>query len=203
METASLAHEQSPNGAAVPLSARDNDATGTDPTTASGGGDVPVTDQLKFSTVLAYRSQAVEGMNFEYLDHTADIQVHSWGGTLGEALEGQALGMFNYMSELKFVNLDPACTRELLTSEGHDLHSMVFGFLDELLFTFHTENIIACKVEVLDIDRDHWRVRCRIGGELFDRQRHDIGTEVKAITYSAMQVLESEDNAEVFVILDI
>jgi SHS2 domain-containing protein len=45
-------------------------------------------------------------------------------------------------------------------------------------------------------------VLCR-RGEKFDRQRHECGTEVKAITYSAMQIREKEGDAEVFVIVDI
>ena len=40
-------------------------------------------------------------------------------------------------------------------------------------------------------------------GERFDRARHACGTEVKAITYSAMQVAEAAGDAEVFVIVDI
>ena len=40
-------------------------------------------------------------------------------------------------------------------------------------------------------------------GEKFDRTRHEIATEVKAITYSAMQIREQEGDAEVFVIVDI
>jgi SHS2 domain-containing protein len=40
-------------------------------------------------------------------------------------------------------------------------------------------------------------------GERFDRARHECGTEVKAITYSAMQVRQSLGDAEVFVIVDI
>jgi hypothetical protein len=40
-------------------------------------------------------------------------------------------------------------------------------------------------------------------GEKFDRARHECGTEVKAITYSAMQIRQGEGDAEVFVIVDI
>lgn len=40
-------------------------------------------------------------------------------------------------------------------------------------------------------------------GDIFDRRTHESGTEVKAITYSAMQINETKDDAELFVIVDI
>ena len=40
-------------------------------------------------------------------------------------------------------------------------------------------------------------------GDIFDRQKHEPGTEVKAITYSAMQINEHRDKAELYVIVDI
>lgn len=40
-------------------------------------------------------------------------------------------------------------------------------------------------------------------GERFRRGEHASGTEIKAITYSAMQIREEPGDAEVFVIVDI
>ena len=40
-------------------------------------------------------------------------------------------------------------------------------------------------------------------GEMFERGKHASGTEVKAITYSNMQIREQPGDAEVFVIVDI
>lgn len=116
---------------------------------ASGADATPPAAQLDLP---AYRSAAVGDYKFEYLDHTADVQLHAWGETLREAFENVALCMFNYMTPLKGIIVDPAQTRE---------------------------------------------------GERFDRERHACGTEVKAITYSAMQINEAPGDAEVFVIVDI
>lgn len=43
---------------------------------------------------------------------------------------------------------------------------------------------------------------CR-NGEVFQRGKHEAGTEIKAITYSAMQIRQQNDEVEVFIIVDI
>ncbi len=40
-------------------------------------------------------------------------------------------------------------------------------------------------------------------GEEFSLEKHPQGTEVKAITYSAMQIIQNEEKNELFVIIDI
>lgn len=135
------------------------------------------------------------------LDHTADVQLHAWGPTLAEALENVGLAMFNYMTPLD--EKAETASREF-EAEGHDLLSLVFAFLDELLFVFFTESFVCKHLKVVELDREAWRIRAIGSGEQFDRTRHTSGTEVKAITYSAMEVLEPEQgDAEVFVIVDI
>lgn len=44
---------------------------------------------------------------------------------------------------------------------------------------------------------------CCREGQTFERGKHASGTEVKAITYSNMQIREQPGDAEVFVIVDI
>ncbi|PRW57244.1 archease-like [Chlorella sorokiniana] len=169
------------------------------PDGCEGGDAMPAAAQLDLP---AYRSAAVNGQKFEYLDHTADVQLHAWGETLREAFENVGLCMFNYMTPLKGIGIDPALTRTY-EAEGHDLQSLLFNFLDELLFAFATEFFVAKQLRITRFDRDNWRIMAEGQGETFDRQRHVCGTEVKAITYSAMQINETQGDAEVFVIVDI
>lgn len=152
--------------------------------------------------VAAYRSAAEEGYKFEYLDHTADVQLHAWGSTLEEAFEGAALAMFNYMTPLSGVTIDELLTREYKV-EGHDLQSLLYNFLDELLFIFATELFVCSQIKVTKLDREAFTLTAQGRGEVFQRGQHASGTEVKAITYSAMQINEEPHNAEVFVIVDI
>jgi SHS2 domain-containing protein len=202
----------------------------------------------------AYRSCAERGRSFEYLDHTADVQIHAWGATLEEALESAGLAMFNYMTPLSGVRAPPPpagdgdgeCERDdgdgggndggfrgrTFVAEGHDADSLVFAFLDELLFAFASDLAVCSELKVTKLTRGgsgaegggagdaagggeeaaaaaaaakaaKWRVEAVGSGERFDRERHEAGTEIKAITYSAMQVIEKEGDAEIFVIVDI
>ncbi|XP_057716234.1 protein archease [Corythoichthys intestinalis] len=137
---------------------------------------------------------------YEYLDHTADVQIHSWGNSLEEAFEQCAMGMFGYMTDTETV--EPTDTIEVV-SEGDDLLSLLFHFLDDWLYKFSAVDFfIPREVKVLHIDRTNFKIRSIGWGEEFSLLKHPQGTEVKAITYSAMQIHDTE-KPEIFAIVDI
>ena len=139
---------------------------------------------------------------FEYLDHTADVQIHSWGDTIEEAFEQAGMGMFNYMTDINGVL--PTKTVEI-EAKGTDFESLLFHFLDEFLFLSCTDNFfMAREIKVQEFDRSSWKMKALGFGEDFEQTRHGgKGTEIKAITYSAMKVLEKQPLSEIFVIVDI
>lgn len=202
----------------------------------AGAADGDGTTEFKAPDALpeleAYRSAAEGDYKFEYLDHTADVQLHAWGKTLEEAFENAALCMFNYMTPLEGIVIDDGLTRcdrrawasrrgrqrrslqlpqpvpvphkhRRYEAEGHDLQSLLFAFLDEMLFGFGTEFFVCKEIRILELDRSAWKITAEGRGQMFDRETHVCGTEIKAITYSAMQINESEGDSEVFVIVDI
>jgi len=142
--------------------------------------------------------------NFEYRDHTADIQLHSWGTTLAEAFEGQVMAMFGYMTDIKTVDIDPSVTFEF-EAEGHDLDSLLYNMMDEFLYRFATEEIICREVHILKLDDKEFKLTAQGKGERFDLAKHPQGTEIKAITYSAMQIHQKPEDKryDVYVIVDI
>jgi len=146
------------------------------------------------------------GKRFEYLDHTADVQLHAWGTSLGRAFESVVLAMFGYITNLDSVKIDPELKPTVITAKGRDMKSLLYNFMDEFLYIFSTEDLVFCDVEIVDIDSDTtFSIRARARGERFDLRKHPQGTEVKAITYSAMQIHRREEDGrvDVFVVVDI
>ncbi|NXF31252.1 ARCH archease, partial [Nyctibius bracteatus] len=134
------------------------------------------------------------------LNKKYECELHAWGDTLEEAFEQCVMAMFGYMTDTETV--EPVDTVEV-EAEGHDMLSLLFHLLDEWLYKFSAnEFFIPREVKVLYIDRMQFKIRSIGWGEEFSLSKHPQGTEVKAITYSAMQICEDE-KPEVFVIIDI
>lgn len=109
--------------------------------------------------------------------------------------------MFGYMTEIDTVEVSQ-CFQ--ITASSDDIDGLLFHFLDELLFLFSVEPYLICpKLEITKFDMETFEIDCLCYGEPFDLSKHPQGTEVKAITYSAMQVLDRPEKSEVYVIIDI
>jgi SHS2 domain-containing protein len=68
------------------------------------------------------------------------------------------LCMFNYMTPLKGIKIDPGLGSRVYEASGHDLPSLLFHFLDELLFGFSTDFYVAREIKVTVFDRENWKI---------------------------------------------
>ena len=73
--------------------------------------------------------------------------------------------MYNYMTPLTGIAAPPPGAEaggggrfhsRAVRCSGHDLQSLLFAFLDELLFLFHTEMLVLKDLTVARIDRESW-----------------------------------------------
>lgn len=140
-------------------------------------------------------------IKYEYLDHTADVQLHSWGITIKEAFEQIGISMFGYMTDLATVE----CKKSfVIECKAYDLHSLLFQFLNELLVVFSCEEYLLFRdIEIIEFNAEDFVVKAIGFGENMDLKKHPQGTEVKAITYSAMQILQTSERVDLYVVVDI
>ncbi len=139
---------------------------------------------------------------YEFLEHISDVQVRSWGPNLKEAFSQAALGLFDTITEIK--NVEMKLSKSIkITSE--DKESLLFDFLTELLYLFDTEDLVFSYIEVLKIKKEtgNFSLEASLKGDIYDPEKHSIGTEVKAITYSYMKIEELQEKVVIEVIFDI
>uniref|UniRef100_A0A1I8JQ34 Archease domain-containing protein n=1 Tax=Macrostomum lignano TaxID=282301 RepID=A0A1I8JQ34_9PLAT len=89
-----------------------------------------------------------------------------------------------------------------VSAEGDDLQSLLFHFLDEWLFAFSADDFFFPRiVRIVEFDAANFRIRSVGYGEPFKLGKHPQGTEVKAITYSNMQIYDEPEQHEVFIVV--
>eukprot|EP01032_Pedospumella_encystans_P014201 gene14201-16326_t len=142
------------------------------------------------------------GQYYEYLDHTADVQCHAWGATMKEAFQNMAPCMMNYMTDLTLVNIDPGEPTDI-TIEAHDLQSLLYNFMNEILFKFSSDSFCTVKADITEFDENTFSLKATLYGEFYYPNRHSSGTEIKAITYSNLQIHQSPTKVDLYVIVDI
>lgn len=139
----------------------------------------------------------------EYLDHTADVQLHAWGPSDIDAYSAAVVGLHAYMVDAPGVEATHSTT---LQARAHDEYSMIYAILDEALFLFASEGFVITRARVNQIDKTVANncATIKVWGYYFQHGVHPQGTEVKAITYSNMHVVLKDDKSvHLYVIVDI
>ncbi len=142
---------------------------------------------------------------FRYIDHTADIQSQSWGRSLEEAFSQSALSLMAIITP-NLNKITPEIKKKVQI-EAEDKEALLFDFLSELLFIFDVEELVFKKIKIMYIQNvegsSNYELEALLEGEKFDKNKHEIGTEVKAITYSFMEIIENKEKVEIKVVFDI
>ena len=137
---------------------------------------------------------------FEFLDiTTADTAFVAYGKNLNELFSNAALAMFEVMINTK--KIKPKVEREV-EIETKDLQSLLFEWLNKLLFFNGSENLAFSKFNV-KIDEKNFKLKAECFGEEIDVEKHEAKTEVKACTYHKMEIKKFNDKWKAQVIVDI
>ncbi|MHA1794257.1 MAG: archease [Promethearchaeota archaeon] len=140
----------------------------------------------------------------EFLDHPADIQLHAWASSLEELFQSVGIILMRIIVESENINLSAKKEVEITS---RDLKSLLFDWLSEILYYFDSEFFVIGSIEIDELsgnDDDGWKIRSTFLGEKFNREIHEPGTEVKAVTYSYMDLEKKDDGLfHLMIIFDI
>lgn len=138
---------------------------------------------------------------FEFLDHTADVYIAVFGASMEEAFENAALATTKVMTEADQVEPE---IREEVELEAHDMHELLYNWIEELLFRFETRNNVYSrfKISSIEVGDSGLRLRAEMWGEAFDPEKHPQKLGVKAITYHLMEIERKPNKITLKFILD-
>jgi SHS2 domain-containing protein len=137
---------------------------------------------------------------YEVFDHTADIGLRIRAETLEELFSEAARALFS----LIVMNLGDVQPRERIDFSvpirDHEYDYLLFDWLNELLFTFDSRQMLLVK---FDVRISSAGLKATAMGEAIDVARHRLDHEVKAITYHGLKAVQEGDKWLAEVIVDI
>lgn len=122
---------------------------------------------------------------------TADMAFEAYGANMEELFANCGRALTAVMTDPEKIE---ATKSEQFSVAGHDLESLLFDYLSELIYLKDAKGLVfsSFKVRVRG-DKEGYTLSCRAEGEILDRSKHEIKTEVKAATYHQMQIQELPD----------
>ncbi len=139
---------------------------------------------------------------FQYLEDiaTADVAFEARGSTLDEVFAQCALATYEAMLNTKKVKAE---VEKLIELENEDLERLLYDWLTEIIALKDSEGLALGEFEV-NIEKDGaYKLRAKARGERIDPERHELRSDVKAVTYHLFQLYKDKNGWTATVVLDI
>jgi SHS2 domain-containing protein len=135
-------------------------------------------------------------MDFELLEHPADIGFRAFGASIEKLFA-------NCARALMFIILDPSnihsAERVSLSADASDYESLLVNWLNEVLYYVDGKRLALGGFDILQLTETC--IECIATGEPRDVRKHPPRLVVKAVTYHQLKVQQTENGwiAEVYV----
>jgi SHS2 domain-containing protein len=135
---------------------------------------------------------------YTLLDHTADLGIRIWGINLKTLFENAGTTLTHLM--LRGESLERALPKRILLS-GDDLADLMVRWLGEILYLLEGEKLVVTSIQIVDVRSSS--LEAALKTVPFDPEKHEILTEIKAVTYHQIEVVQKRDHWEAKVIFDL
>lgn len=134
---------------------------------------------------------------FIFLEHTADIKFQAFGKTLEEAFKNCVLATGKSICDEKIKKK----TVKKIKVKGNDNESLLYNFLDEIVYLFDADNFIVADLKKIKIDKKEFKLEAELIGDT--AKNYEIKEHIKSVTYSEMFVRKEKGRWIAQVVLDI
>ena len=136
--------------------------------------------------------------DYTLINHTADLGITVYGGTLESLFQNAALSLTHLMVRPPFHGVEETLS---ISTGGEDLSDLMVRWLAEILYLFEGEWKIVTGVRIESLSST--RIHASVAAVLFDPDLYEILREIKAVTYYQIRVSQKGDHWEANVIFDL
>ena len=139
---------------------------------------------------------------FELIEHTADVGIRGSGSSLSEAFEAAAEGLFSILVNPSGVRVGRCHPIQVAAPTAE---ALLVEWLSELLAQCELTGDVFASFEaaIEGGPSSGYRIEGKACGEPLDATKHDLGTEVKGISYLGLEVVQTPDRCSVRCVVDV
>jgi len=126
----------------------------------------------------------------KYIEHPSDVGFEAYGDTLEELFANAAIATYSFMTDVDEIEEEEGGEREVAI-KSEDLYSLMFDWLDEMIFLFESESLVMKKFDI-EVNLSNFSIRGKCKGGIFDPSKHESGIIIKAVTYNMMEIKKNE-----------
>ena len=124
----------------------------------------------------------------KYIEHPSDVGFEVYGDSLEELFANAAIAMYSLMTDVDEIEGEEEREIEI---NSEDLYSLMFDWLDELIFLFDSESLVMRSFDIA-IDESNFSIQGTCKGGKFDPSKHVSGIIIKAVTYNMMEIKRND-----------
>ncbi len=142
--------------------------------------------------------RAGKPQRYEIIGTTADVAIKALGRTHDALFTNAALGLADLMCDTSTVK---AKAQREVVSQAESAERLMVAFLTELLVLHESEGLVYSSIEARvrppEQVEDRWRLLAVVMGEPFEKGRHQMLHDVKAVTYHTLEIKPDRGYARV------
>jgi len=135
-------------------------------------------------------------LKFKFLRHTADIKFRALGKNKEEVFENSALALKETICGKTRIK---DAKEKIVKVKGRDFESLLYIFLEQILYLLDAENFLIGKIKEIKIDG--FKLKAKIAGD--KASNYKFTNNVKAVTYNEMFIKHGKNSWISQVVLDV
>lgn len=135
---------------------------------------------------------------FEEIDATADLGIIAYGENLKNLFSNAAEGLMSLMADTESITESESIS---INITAKDREGLLVKWLNEIIFLKDTKGFLCKRFSINYLNNNN--LKADIHGEIYDPERHQLLSGVKAATYHNLKIEKVRETWQVRIIFDV